>query len=75
MPEFRLVMVCCEYNAVSSTFCLVVKDNHRKNLQAGNCGEECQLNRAKPGEVKGSSQIYSKTINGKNVKHCYLPPH
>ena len=32
-----------------------VKDIHRKNLQAGNCAKECQLNRAKPREVKDNS--------------------
>ena len=32
--------------------CLHVKDNHRKNLEAGNCVNECQLNWEKPEEVK-----------------------
>ena len=40
--------------------CRHVKDIHRRNLQAGNCAEECQLNRAKPGELKDNSYKLSK---------------
>ena len=35
--------------------CLWIKDIHRKNLQAGNCAKECQINWEKPWEVKDNS--------------------
>ena len=39
--------------------CLRVKDHrksvHRKSVQSSNCAKECQLNRAKPREVKCNS--------------------
>ena len=54
--------------------CLRIKDNHRKNLQASNYAKECQLNRAKPREVKDNSYRLSKT-NAKSAKHSYLSPH
>ena len=41
-------------------FCLHVKGNHRKNLQAGSCAKECQLNWKKPREVKYNSYKLSK---------------
>ena len=34
---------------------LCLCDSCRKLLQAGNCAKECQLNRAKPQEVKDNS--------------------
>ena len=54
--------------------CLRIKDNHGKNLQASNYAKECQLNRAKPREVKDNSYRLSKT-NAKSAKHTYLSPH
>ena len=41
--------------------CRHVIDNHSRNLQAGNCAKECQLNHAKPQEIKDNSYILSKT--------------
>ena len=40
--------------------CLHVKDNYRKNLQAGNCAKERQLNHAKLREIKDNSYKFSK---------------
>ena len=51
--------------------CGLVKGNHRKNLQT--VKKECQLNRAKPPEVKDNSYKLSKT-NDKSAKYSYLPP-
>ena len=34
--------------------------SHKKNFQAGNCSKECQLNRAKPRELKDISYKLSK---------------
>ena len=55
--------------------CLRVKDNHRKNLQAGNSAKECKLNRAKPQEIKGNSCKLSKQTNGKSAKYSFLLLH
>ena len=49
-------------------------DNHSRDFRASNCSRECQLNRAKPREVKDNSQNFLKT-KGKSAKHSYLPPH
>ena len=49
-------------------FCLCVTDIHRKNLQGGHCAKECQLNREKPGEVKGKSYKLSNKSKGKKRK-------
>ena len=48
---------------------LRVKEVHEKNLQAASCAKECQLNRAKPREVKGGS--YKLSIKT-NVKKAYF---
>ena len=47
---------------------LGLKDIHRKNLQAGNCAKEWQLNQRKPKEVKLNSYKLSKKNNGKKRK-------
>ena len=56
-PEFRSAMLCCGNLSASSTY---VKDNQRKNFQAGKCAKECQLNRARQREVKHNSYKFSK---------------
>ena len=53
-------------------FCLCVTDIHRKNLQGGHCAKECQLNREKPGEVKGKSYKLSNKSKVKSANHRYL---
>ena len=47
---------------------LGLKDIHRKNLQAGNCAKEWQLNQRKRQEVKINSYKLSKKNNGKKRK-------
>ena len=50
-----------------------VKDNHRKNLQASNCPEECQWNRTKPQEVKDTAYNFIKpTVKGRNIGTFFL---
>ena len=51
-----------EYLSIIKDFCLCLKDNHRINFEAGNYTKECQLNRAKPRELKENSYKLSKTL-------------
>ena len=56
--------------------CRHAKDNqmnHGRNLQAGNCAKECQLNWEKPLEVKDNTYKLSET-NDVSTKHSYFPP-
>ena len=59
MPEFRSAWYSVEYFCIKE-LCHCDKSNHRKNVQAGNCAKECQLNQAKPREVKDNSYKLSK---------------
>ena len=40
--------------------CCHVIDNYSRNLQTGNCANECQINQAKPRKVKDNSYKLSK---------------
>ena len=73
-PEFRPVMVCCGNIFVSRTFISVyIPEN---NLQANNCGKECQLNQGNPQEAKDDSyKLFKKLMVNKCVKHIFLPSH
>ena len=53
--------------------CFCVKDNHRNNLQASNCGKEYQLTGKSYKKQKTTLTSFLKT-NGENAKHsCFLP--
>ena len=60
MPAFRSAMVCLRKFFCIKDLCLHFKDSHRKNLKTENCVKECQLNRAKPRELKDNSCKLSK---------------
>ena len=42
--------------------CFCIKDNHRKNLSTSNCASECQLNSAKPREVKDNFYNFLESV-------------
>ena len=54
--------------------CRHVIDNHSRNLQAGNCAKECQLNHAKPQEIKDNSYILSKkpTVKARSIATLFF---
>ena len=54
---------------------LRVKENHKKNLQAGNCAKECQLNWENRRKVKNNSYKLSKEQTIKKRQYIFLHTH
>ena len=55
MPEFRSAMLCWGNNSVPSTFVATAKTIVAGTFKLAKCVKKCQLNRAKPWEVKDNS--------------------
>ena len=55
MPEFRSAMLCRGNNSVPNTFVATAKAIIAGTFKLAKCAKKCQLNRAKPREVKDNS--------------------
>ena len=67
MPEVQVSDAMLRKYFCFKYLCRHVIDNHSRNLRAGNCTKECQLNRAEPGESKENSYKRSKNQRSKRV--------